>query len=179
MSQNFCNILVVRASLWYVAEADQAVEWYHVWLIVSWQLVRWHAVCGFPPCVIWKSHRWTCLVPEFENLYFELVHKAAEKHLLCEEKNCSWSQYRNQRGKKLRTSCKNLDDQVRSSKPKTVDLRPYSKPQKHIRRVAFREYQVNPASHSPMGLVTFTTKAAVTKILQNSSRLLVALYLQS
>ena len=65
--------------------------------------------------------------------------------------------------KNFSLSCQNLYDQARSGGPERSRCRPF-KTQIQMQRVAHREYQAHPTSHSPMWFVTFPTSAKAAEL---------------
>ena len=119
-----------------------------------------HVVHYFNSCLILKASQMNmkCSLILKLTLYdFKLDHNCNQKHLLSKKWRFSWSQERNQMG------TRNSAQVVRTSRIRQGQvglkpwiLRPCSKTEKQIQRVAFRA-QVSLASHSPGWFVTFTT----------------------
>ena len=123
MSQMFCNILV--RAYYHVTKAVRAVEWYPLWLVVSWYLVCWHVLLCFTLYLIWKSPWLTHEVVQNRNMLYELkrdnntgkkikifVVQNLRRRLIKVQKSDNWRHL----------DCKNLNDLARSGNPEIVDI---------------------------------------------------------
>ena len=89
--------------------------------------MHWYVVPCFPPCVIWKQHRWTCNVIEFGNLCFPssndviTLQKLPKIFYRAKGKGAADHSLVNRWLKEFYLTCKNLGNPRKSGRHKTVD----------------------------------------------------------
>ena len=75
----------------------------------------------------------------------------------------SWSRHSNQKFLKIPSACKNLDDQVRFGRPKTINSEAVLQAIEANQSSSTQEYQASLASHKPVWFAILVTSAKVSR----------------